>query len=312
MRGGLLALVLVAGAAPAAADPLALLDDCIHRLDPSLDVGYARITSRCPQLAPALAASPFAPWLPADWSKSENALSVGGLAELRTLISRRTVPATVRAPQVAHLQNVLAQLQHQEAAQRSWWTRCKDWLRRILTPQPGAEDSGWLRRLLTSLDLSESLQSLIVWGAVLVVVLLAAVIVINELKVAGLLRVLRRRRASAAAPPAPARLAAGLQELEHANAREQPQLLLEMIVRQLVAQERLPPARALTLHELERSARLTDAAERTRLAQLTTACERARFDAEPPPAPLLAVALAGGRELLAALSAGAATPAGAG
>ena len=40
------------------------LDACIGRLDQQLDVGYERIAARCPELAPALAQSPWAPWLP--------------------------------------------------------------------------------------------------------------------------------------------------------------------------------------------------------------------------------------------------------
>src|SRR5262249_29160448 len=75
-----------AGARPAEAaqpDPaLRTLDDCIQRLDPVQDVGYSRIAERCPELAPALAASAWAAWLPHDWDRPGNELSAGGLTEL--------------------------------------------------------------------------------------------------------------------------------------------------------------------------------------------------------------------------------------
>ena len=76
----LLALLLAAAAATAAGvqarDPLQAIDECVTRLDNELDVGYARIAARCPQLAATLGESAFAPWLPADWKRPDNELAV--------------------------------------------------------------------------------------------------------------------------------------------------------------------------------------------------------------------------------------------
>ena len=70
----------------------------------------------------------------------------------------------------------------------------------------------------------------------------------------------------------------------------------------------MPPARALTVRELEREARLPEESGRARLAELVAVCERVRFSGEPVSAASLAAALHGGRVLLAALAAVPATP----
>ena len=52
MRRWLLALTLLAAAAPlAAVEPVAAIDACERQLDRELDVGYARVAQRCPDLA---------------------------------------------------------------------------------------------------------------------------------------------------------------------------------------------------------------------------------------------------------------------
>src|SRR5205823_448387 len=63
------------------------------------------------------------------------------------------------------------------------------------------------------------------------------------------------------------------------------------------------PARARTGHELTRAARLRGESDRERLSELAAACERVRFSGREPAPQALAVALARGRELLAALEA---------
>jgi len=64
----LLALLLAAALLPCAParDALQAIDDCVPRLDSELDVGYARVAARCPELTPALGESSFAAWRPAD------------------------------------------------------------------------------------------------------------------------------------------------------------------------------------------------------------------------------------------------------
>lgn len=309
MKRAVLALLLMAcGTAPAAAEDLiAAIDSCIHSLDPSLDVGYERVAQRCPELPRSLASSRYAAWLPADWNKPDNQLSVGGLVELRRLLTRPDSPVAVRAPRVTQLAAVLNGLHRDDTARLGWWARFKQWLRDVFTPQPAVEKRSWLERLIGSIELSQSVSRVIVWGALSLVVLLAAGIVANELRVAGW-RARQRPGGAQSAHAAGERSAPTLDEVERAAPAEQPHLLLQLIIERLREQQRLPPARALTLSELERAARLRDRLDRERLAVLTAACERARF-AEDVTASSLAGAAVLGRELLRSLETQSAQPA---
>jgi hypothetical protein len=279
---------------------IAVIDHCLHRLDPTGDVGYARIAERCPDLATSLASSPYAAWLPPDWNKPSNELSVGGLVELRRLLTRAAPPSSVPAPRVERLAGVLNELHRNDTQHRSWWARFKQWLREVFTPQPDSEDQGWLERLIGGLDVPQTLRRAIVWSAVFLVLLLAGTVVVNELRYAARSRRGLRRGRHEPGGGELDRPGLTLDDVERAAADQQPHLLLQLIIRRLTEQQRLPPARALTLNELERAARLTDGLDRERLMVLTGACERARF-AEQVSAATLAAALSRGRELLASL-----------
>src|SRR6202521_4867745 len=89
MRRWLLALVLAAAGLPGAQarDALGAIDACLRALDRNLDVGYQHVAARCPDLAPSLAQSEWAAWLPRDWNRPESQLSADGLTELRTLLT---------------------------------------------------------------------------------------------------------------------------------------------------------------------------------------------------------------------------------
>ena len=304
MNRRLLALLLTAwGTAPvAAADNLiAVIDGCIHRLDPTADVGYAHIAERCPELAGSLASSPYAAWLPPDWNKPNNELSVGGLVELRRLLTRSEPAPTVRPPRVARLSGILNELHRNDAEQRGWWTRFKQWLREIFAPQSDTDDQqGWLQRLIGGLDLSQTLRRAMVWGAMFLLLVLVGAVVVNEVRCSAWWRGGRRPGRHEPGTREVGRSGPSREDVERAAAAEQPHLLLQLITRRLTEQQRLPPARALTLNELERAARLSDERDRERLAVLTAACERARF-AEHVSAPILVDALVRGRELLASL-----------
>lgn len=304
MNRRLLALLLTAwGTAPvAAADNLiAVIDSCIHRLDPTVDVGYAHIAERCPELASSLASSPYAAWLPPDWNKPNNELSVGGLVELRGLLTRSEPVPAVRPPRVARLSGVLNELHRNDAEQRGWWARFKQWLREIFAPQSATDDEqGWLRRLIGGLDLSQTLRRAIVWGALVLLLVLVGAVVVNEVRCSAWWRGGRRPGRHEPGTGEVGGSGPSREDVERAAADERPHVLLELITRRLTEQQRLPPARALTVHELERAARLSDQRDRERLAVLTAACERARF-AEHVSAPTLVDALLRGRELLASL-----------
>jgi hypothetical protein len=280
---------------------LALIDDCAARLDNALDVGYARIAARCPELTPALSQSPWAAWLPADWKQPNNQLSGAGLGELRTLIARESVRDAARRPPPSTMRvgEVLAAVTRSDGGAASWLQRFKDWLRRIFTPQPRAGND-WLRRFLAELDRSGRVTDLIAKAAFALAVTLALAIVISELKVAGLIT----RRASRAAhkmPQSRARDAPSLGAIEGAAPEEQPALLLELIASTLIERQRLPPARALTARELGRRAELPEESGRAQLAELVAVCERVRFSGEAVGSAILASAMRSGRRLLATL-----------
>jgi len=300
----LLALLLAAALPPCAQarDALEAIDDCVARLDTELDVGYARIAARCPDLTAALAESSFAPWLPADWKRPDNQLSAAGLSELRAQLVREGGRGDNRrpAPRSERVASVLASVTHGDAASIGWWQRFKDWLRRILTTR-AQTDSGWLRRWLAGIELSRSATRLITWASFAIVVALAAGIVINELRIAGVLRG-RRARSQARGADLSRGGSAALEEIERAAPEQQPALLLELIAARLAALRRLPPARALTARELERQARLPEESGRARLAELVTVCERVRFSGAAVSSASLTAAVRGGRALLSALA----------
>ena len=304
MARALLALLLAAALVPCAQARAALeaIDDCVARLDTELDVGYARIAARCPDLTAALGASSFAPWLPADWKRPDNQLSAAGLSELRAQLVRESGGGDNRrpAPRSERVASVLASVTHGDAASIGWWQRFKDWLRRILTTR-APTDSGWLRRWLAGIELSRSATRLITWASFAIVVALAAGIVTNELRIAGVLRG-RRARSQARSADVSRGGSAALEEIERAAPEQQPALLLELIAARLAALRRLPPARALTARELERQARLPEESGRARLAELVTVCERVRFSGAAVSSASLTAAVRGGRALLAALA----------
>ena len=305
MARALLALLLAAALVPCAQARAALeaIDDCLARLDTELDVGYARIAARCPDLTAALGASSFAPWLPADWKRPDNQLSAAGLSELRAQLVRESGGGDNRrpAPRSERVASVLASVTHGDAASIGWWQRFKDWLRRILTTR-APTDSGWLRRWLAGIELSRSATRLITWASFAIVVALAAGIVTNELRIAGVLRGRRARSQARSADVSRGGSAAALEEIERAAPEQQPALLLELITARLAALRRLPPARALTARELERQARLPEESGRARLAELVTVCERVRFSGAAVSSASLTAAVRGGRALLAALA----------
>lgn len=301
-----LLLLLLAAVMPCARahDALQAIDECVARLDPGIDVGYTRITQRCPELAPALLQDPAAAWLPPDWNLPDNQLSAHGLSELRVQLARERQPPAPRraAPSVERVGSVLSALATTSEQQRGgWWTRFKQWLRRLLTPpRPDGDQESWLARWLADVKLSAATGELLAWTALALVVVLAAGILLNELRVAGLFgQRVRHARGGAEADTRAAQW--GLAEISAAEAREQPGLLLDFIATRLAEQGRLPPARACTARELTERARLPDESARASLAQLGAVSDRVRFSGAAVSPELLNGALAGGRRLLAQL-----------
>ena len=297
-----MALLVLLTAAPAAArDALEIIDGCVARLDPELDVGFEKIAARCPELAPNLARSPWSAWLPREWNRADDGLSADGLRALRALLvaeSRRT--AAAHAPDTGDVAAVLAAVAPPAPRHDSSWQRFRAWLRQALTARSGAAERSWLGRLLEALGRQDP-WALIAIAALALVALVALALVVSALRGAGVL--LGRRAGAARARVGEAGVGtAARQRIASAAPLERPRLLLELIAARLAELQRLPPARALTVQELVRAAQLGPD-DRARLASLSAACERLTFSGRRPAAHELAAALERGGELLDGLEA---------
>jgi hypothetical protein len=288
--------------AAAATEPLrAAIERCQARLDPEIDVGYARIAARCPELVRQLESSEWLQWLPRGWRDAGNDLSVRGLDELATLIEReRLRELTGRRPGTAKLHEVLEGLEGARPERGARWLRFQHWFEAVFE-QPAEEDgSTWLERMLRRATLSDVVIEALTFLAVALVVALALVIVVNELRVAGLFR--RRRKRG---PPVEVERRAVPRvtraELELASPQERAGLLLRLVFERLQQAGLLARAASLTVNEAQHLVALPDTADRARLAELAAAAEHARFAARPAEAGVLARALAAGAELLAKL-----------
>lgn len=305
--------VLIAGLSiesASAAEPLrAAIRTCQTRLDAQIDVGYARIASRCPELVRLLASSEWQEWLPRSWREAGNDLSVGGLEELATLIEReRAREPTGRRPGTAKLHEVLEGLESAQARRGGPWERVRQWLETVLERAPDDEPSGWLERLLRRGPVSQIVIETITYIAVALVVALAALVVANELRVAG---AFRRRRSGGERPVTIERRAVPRvtrRQIEQASLQERPGLLLRLIFERLAQAGRLPRAATLTVREAQALAALPDASDRERLAELSAAAEHVRYAAVPASAGLLSRAVDAGAALLATLDAASARP----
>jgi len=298
-----MALLVFLAATPAAGarDALEVIDGCVARLDPELDVGFDKIAARCPELAPSLARSPWSAWLPLDWDRADDGLSADGLRALRALIvaeSRRTAGA--HAPDTGHVAAVLASVAPPAQRHDSPWQRFRAWLRQALTVRSGTAERSWLGRLLEALGRQDPWM-LIAVGALALVALVGLALMLSALRGAGALR-WRRAGAARAGVSETSVGTAARQRIASAAPPEQPRLLLELIAARLAELERLPPARALTVQELVRAAQLGPA-DRARLAALSAACERLTFSGRRLAAHELRAALEHGGELLDGLEA---------
>jgi hypothetical protein len=293
-----------AGHAPMG-DAMANIDACVARLDPQLDIGYDRIAARCPDLMRQLEAGAWAPWLPRGWKESGNDLSAGSLRELRELVGRESnarESSLAKVPDVRSLQPILATLAGNR--DETGWSRFKSWLRSILERREQPTDESWFSRMVSHVGISQSVIRIVTYAALAAVVVMAGIIVVNELRSAGSFG--RRRRAARKRGSRKTGAPSGLSwsDIEQAQLRDRPRMLLDLIVRRLTDHGSLPPAGALTVRELTRAARLPEAADRSRLEGLALAAERVRFSRAELQEQGLEEPVAGGRVLLDRLEAG--------
>ncbi|HKT72815.1 MAG TPA: DUF4129 domain-containing protein [Steroidobacteraceae bacterium] len=306
MKRGWTALLCVVVASPFAhADgargdnPRAALESCIRRLDSRVDVGYDRISARCPELTHHLEQSGWAAWLPRGWKEPGNDLSAGGLAELRDLGTAEAARTPAAAyPDVARLGAVLTDIRKRSLQTQSGWEALKAWLRAAIKSREDEPADGWLSRMVARAGAGRTAIRLIAyltWGAV---VLMALIIVANELRVSGVLSKSRGRRLRSREEVEPAAGAMSWERIQSAALGEQPRLLLQLVLRRLFSENRLPAPGALTTRELTRAARFAEATDRERLLQLASVAEAVRFSEQPVDAQRLANAVQVGRELL--------------
>ena len=281
------------------------IDSCVSRLDPQLDIGYDRIAARCPELVRQLEGGAWAAWLPRGWKEARNDLSAGSLREFRELVNRESGAGGLSAgPDVRRLRTILTAL----AGSRSetGWSRFKSWLRSVLERREQPTDESWLARMVSHVGVPQSVIRLVTYAALTAVVLLACIIIVNEARTAGLLGKrrgsARNRREIAAAD---ATIMAWSDIERSSKPAERPRLLLELIVRRLSDRGLLPPAGALTVRELTRTARLPEAGDRSRLTALALAAERVRYSAREFESAGLDESISQGRELLDRLDASA-------
>lgn len=286
----------------AAEDAVAVIDACLARLDPDVDVGFGRLARRCPDLAPRLEASGWAAWLPAGWKEPNNDLSAGSLVELRTLVVRElAVRRTGPAPRVERLEEVLVQIRGRAGERPGLWGRFTAWLRQVLTSREEPRDSGWLARMVSRIGLTQAMIELITYVALAIVVLLAGLILVNEVRLAHRARSVRTAAAAVAAASGGGHAALTPADIERLPPHERPGALLALVAERLTRLGRLPPAGSLTAREIVRAARLDEPDDRSRLAELSTAAEHLRYGQSAPAG--LERGVARGRELLERLAA---------
>jgi len=295
------ALILITAPLQAAEpDAIAAIDACTARLDAQVDIGYDRIAARCPGLARTLEQSGWAAWLPQGWKEPRNNLSAGSLMELRTVVARETATRiTAHTPRVERLKEVLTGLGPTGAERRGAWSRFKRWMRDIFDQQQNPLGQGWLDRMVSRVGISDTVMEIVTYIALAAMVVLAFIVVLNELRAAGVLDRRRRRAASDAEfSGISARAHPTWRDVEAAQPMDRPGLLLGLVIRELMAKRRLPPAAAFTVRELTSAAHLSDEADRNRLAELALTAERARYAESAVPLSVLEDALRKGRELL--------------
>ena len=279
---GILCASAVAGA-QAGHEPgrvaLAAIDACIPKLDPALDVGFERVSARCPALSPALERSGWAAWLPAGWKEARNDLSAGSLAELRTLVARELAAPAPDGPRpsVARLNEVLIGLGPRAQQSASLWARFRAWLRAVVERNHKVDDASWLDRMIQRSGRSQVVIDLVTYGSLVLVLTLAGVILVNELRAAGFIRSRSREHAARQAAEAAAPTRLSWADVDGAAFTDKPRLLLELVVSRLTDARKLPPAGAMTVQELTSAVKLEEPADRERLSEIARAAERARF-----------------------------------
>jgi hypothetical protein len=275
----------------AGAAALELVDSCAGSATEDAR-GVVALESQCPGLEAALREMGVVESLPEGW---RDALDRRALGDLASLTHRyRDLPAQA-APDPG---------KEQVKPARSWWDAVKQWLRSQLG-QPDDASTPWLKRLLDRIGESAGLIRTITYVLLVLVVIAAVAFVVNELRVAG---VLSRRRGSARAGEVTAALpgvavAPDIADLDAAALRDQPGILMRLLVARLLINGQLQAERNLTHRELVKHSAFADPENRLRFARVTQLAERVLYGAGEADAAQSRAAIADGRGLLLQLQA---------
>jgi len=301
VRRVLLALGAVLLCRGAAGGALETLDACATQAPPRAH-GIAELEAACPGLETALREQGVVKLLSEGW---RDRLDRDGLRDLASLAHRYDKEPPQAAPDPAPVAAILQQLASEQAQPtRSWWDAVRQWLLAHLGRQDAGSDS-WLSRLLERITPSQHVLKIII-NVLLVLVVAAALAVLgNELRVAGgLARGRRRGMAAAGAGAAPPDAATPLTaDLDGLAPRDQPAMLLRLLVVRLLASGQLRAERSLTHRELLAQSRFDDADNRTVFARVTQLAERMLYGAGDAGTAQAAAVIADGRRLLAQLQA---------
>jgi hypothetical protein len=289
-------LACAAGTAGAASTgALDTLDECVARV--SQQANARDITALCPGLEAALRELGLDGALPRDW-QARNALP-----DLVRIAHRyRDEPPAASADPGA-MAGVLEQLAAEQTvpSKRSWWEAFKAWVGKWLQ---GAGSGGvpWLDRFLERLSHSVGLVQVVTVSLLAIVVAMVVMLFVRELRAAGLLR--QRRAAGTAATSTTAPHAEEVvTDFANAPLRDQPALLLRMLVARLRANGQLRQERSLTHTELVRHSSFGDDEGRASFEGVARLAERVMYGACDPDPQQAGAIIGDGRRLLARLEA---------
>lgn len=250
---------LLAGSRVMAA-PADVLRDCAGHVGPSAR-GLEDLERRCPELSAALTELGYTQTLGDAWAGQ---LTGTGLSTLADLAERYQADERGSPPEITGVRAIVDGLARQRDQNVSRWDLFLQWLRSLLGSDPDHSLS-WLDRWLEKLGNAGDVMTYIVYGLFLCVLGVAVLFIVRELRATG---VLSRRRAAAAPglPGAPGFVEPqGEPQLEGAPLRDQPALLLRLLVNCLSRGGRVQANRHLTHRELVARVAL-DEAERRRFA----------------------------------------------
>jgi hypothetical protein len=260
--------------------------------------GIVALEAECPGIEAALRELGVVDHLPEGW---RDTVDRGDLGDLAGLVHRyRDAAAPSAALEPGDLRGILDQLERERVKPaRSWWDAVKEWLR----SWSGNQDSRpapWLDRFLSRLAQSADVIKMISYVLLGLTVVAAIMFVVNELRVAG---VLSRRRETMPGAGVPVALRAAermptLADLDAAALRDQPGILLRLLVSRLLETRQLHAERNLTHRELVTQCAFPDVETRVRFARVSQLAESVLYGAgEGNPAQSTA-AIADGRGLL--------------